>query len=69
MNSVAPAAAETDILKQMDPAAVAAMIAKSPQKRLGRVDEIAEVVLWLCSEACTFNTGASFDVSGGRAVY
>jgi 3-oxoacyl-[acyl-carrier protein] reductase len=69
VNSVAPAAAETDILKQMDPAAVAAMIAKSPQKRLGRVDEIAEVVLWLCSEACTFNTGASFDVSGGRAVY
>ncbi len=69
VNSVAPAAAETDILKQMDPAAVAAMIAKSPQKRLGRVEEIADVVLWLCSEACTFNTGAAFDVSGGRAVY
>jgi NAD(P)-dependent dehydrogenase (short-subunit alcohol dehydrogenase family) len=69
VNSVAPAAAETDILKQMAPEAVAIMIAKSPQKRLGRVEEIAEVVLWLCSEACTFNTGATFDVSGGRAVY
>lgn len=69
VNSVAPAAAETDILKQMDPEAVAAMIAKSPQGRLGRVEEIAEVVLWLCSEACTFNTGAVFDVSGGRATY
>ncbi len=69
VNSVAPAAAETDILKQMDPNAVAGMIAKSPQKRLARVDEIVEVVLWLCSEACTFNTGAVFDVSGGRAVY
>ncbi|HEX2554880.1 MAG TPA: SDR family NAD(P)-dependent oxidoreductase [Microvirga sp.] len=69
VNSVAPAAAETDILKQMAPEAVAIMIAKSPQKRLGRVEEIAEAVLWLCSEACTFNTGATFDVSGGRAVY
>jgi 3-oxoacyl-[acyl-carrier protein] reductase len=69
VNSVAPAAAETDILKQMDPDAVAGMIAKSPQKRLARVEEIVEVVLWLCSEACTFNTGAVFDVSGGRAVY
>jgi len=69
VNSVAPAAAETDILQQMAPEAVAIMIAKSPQKRLGRVEEIAEVVLWLCSEACTFNTGAVFDVSGGRAVY
>ncbi|MDQ4135808.1 MAG: SDR family oxidoreductase [Pseudomonadota bacterium] len=69
VNSVAPAAADTDILKQMDPEAVAIMIAKSPQKRLGRVEEITEVVLWLCSEACTFNTGAVFDVSGGRATY
>jgi NAD(P)-dependent dehydrogenase (short-subunit alcohol dehydrogenase family) len=69
VNSVAPAAADTDILKQMSPEAVAIMIAKSPQKRLGRVEEITEVVLWLCSEACSFNTGAVFDVSGGRATY
>ena len=69
VNSVAPAAADTDILKQMSAEAVAIMIAKSPQKRLGRVEEITEVVLWLCSEACSFNTGAVFDVSGGRATY
>jgi NAD(P)-dependent dehydrogenase (short-subunit alcohol dehydrogenase family) len=69
VNSVAPAAADTDILNQMSPEAVAIMIAKSPQKRLGRVEEITEVVLWLCSEACSFNTGAVFDVSGGRATY
>jgi 3-oxoacyl-[acyl-carrier protein] reductase len=45
------------------------MIEKSPLKRLGRVDEVAELVLWLCSEACSFSTGAVFDLSGGRATY
>lgn len=69
VNSVAPAAVETDILQQMAPEYVQAMIAKSPMKRLGTVDEVAEIVLWLCSEACSFSTGAAFDLSGGRATY
>lgn len=69
VNSVAPAAIETDILKQMAPDAVQTMIEKSPLKRLGTVDEVAELVLWLCSEACSFSTGAVFDASGGRATY
>jgi 2-dehydro-3-deoxy-L-rhamnonate dehydrogenase (NAD+) len=69
VNAVAPAAVETDILTQMAPAYVEAMIAKSPMRRLGSVDEVAEMVLWLCSEACSFSTGAVFDVSGGRATY
>ena len=67
--SLAPAAIETDILKQMAPEVVQAMIAKSPMKRLGTTDEVTEIVLWLCSEACSFNTGAVFDLSGGRATY
>ena len=69
VNCVAPAAIETEILAQMSPETVAAMIAKSPMGRLGTVEEAAELVLWLCSEACTFNTGAVFDLSGGRATY
>ena len=69
VNSVAPAAIETDILRQMALEAVRTMIEKSPLKRLGRVDEVAELVLWLCSEACSFSTGAVFDLSGGRATY
>ena len=69
VNAVAPAAVETDILQQMAPEYVQAMIAKSPMKRLGTVDEVAEMVLWLCSEACSFSTGAVFDASGGRATY
>ncbi len=69
VNCIAPAAVETAILSQMAPAIVAAMIAKSPMGRLGTVDEITAMALWLCSEACSFSTGAAFDASGGRATY
>lgn len=69
VNSVAPAAVKTEILDQMAPATVAAMIAKSPVQRLGTVEEVAAMTLWLCSDACEFSTGAVFDVSGGRATY
>ena len=69
VNSVAPAAIDTDILRQLSPDAVRRMIEVSPMKRLGTVEEVSDIVLFLCSEACSFNTGASFDVSGGRAVY
>jgi NAD(P)-dependent dehydrogenase (short-subunit alcohol dehydrogenase family) len=69
VNCVAPAAIETDLLKQLAPEVLEAMIAKSPMKRLGTVEELAEMVLWLCSDACSFNAGAVFDLSGGRATY
>jgi 3-oxoacyl-[acyl-carrier protein] reductase len=69
VNAIAPAAIDTDLLKQLSPELVKAMIDKSPMKRLGTVSEVSELVLWLCSEACSFNTGAIFDLSGGRAVY
>jgi 3-oxoacyl-[acyl-carrier protein] reductase len=38
-------------------------------RRLGDPQEVAELVVWLCSAACSFNTGAVFDLSGGRAMY
>lgn len=69
VNAVAPAAIETDLLQQMNPETVATMIGKSPLKRLGTVDELAELVAWLASERCSFSTGAVFDLSGGRATY
>lgn len=69
VNCVAPAAVKTEILDQMTPEFVRTMIDKSPLKRLGTIEEVAELVLWLSSDACSFNTGAVFDLSGGRAVY
>lgn len=69
VNAIAPAAVRTRLLEQMSPAHVQTMIDKCPMRRLLEPDEVAEMVLWLCSESCTFNTGAIFDLSGGRATY
>lgn len=69
VNAVAPAAVRTELLDQMSKEHVATMIAKSPLGRLGEPEEVAEMVLWLCSDACSFNTAAVFDLSGGRATY
>jgi 3-oxoacyl-[acyl-carrier protein] reductase len=69
VNAIAPAAIDTPLLGQMSPSHVQTMISKSPLGRLGTTAEVAEMVLWLSSDACTFNTGAVFDLSGGRATY
>src|ERR1700712_2114329 len=69
VNGIAPAAAETPLLRQMAASHVQTMIDKSPVGRLGTTQEVAALELWLCSDSCTFNTGATFDLSGGRATY
>lgn len=69
VNAVAPAAVRTRLLEQMSPAHVQTMVDKSPMRRLIEPAEVADLVLWLCSDSCTFNTGAVFDLSGGRATY
>jgi 3-oxoacyl-[acyl-carrier protein] reductase len=69
VNAIAPGTIDTEILQQLTPEDVRLLIDKSPMKRLGTVDEVAALALWLCSEDCSFSTGATFDLSGGRAVY
>lgn len=69
INCVAPGPIDTRMIRDLGNAAVDAMIAASPLGRLGDPQEVAALVLWLCSDACTFNTGAVFDMSGGRARY
>lgn len=69
VNAIAPAAVATGLLDQMSPEHVRTMIAKSPLGRLGEPSEVAELTVWLCSDSCTFSTGAVFDLSGGRATY
>lgn len=69
VNAIAPAAVRTALLEQMAPAHVQTMVDKSPMGRLGEPQEVAELAAWLCSDACSFSTGAVFDLSGGRATY
>ncbi len=69
VNCVAPGPINTTLISDLGPDVVESMIKSSPMNRLGSPSEVAEVVVWLCSDACTFATGAVFDVSGGRAAY
>jgi 3-oxoacyl-[acyl-carrier protein] reductase len=69
VNCVTPAVIETEILSQISKEHLAYMLAKIPLGRPGKVEEVAALVAWLCSEECSFSTGAVFDITGGRATY
>ena len=69
VNCVTPAAVKTGMFSQMTQSHIDFMLSKIPMARFGEVDEIAALVAWLCTEECSFSTGAVFDLSGGRAVY
>lgn len=69
VNCVTPAAVRTPIFAQMTPEHIQFMLSKIPMARFGLPEEIASLVCWLCSEDCSFSTGAVFDISGGRATY
>jgi NAD(P)-dependent dehydrogenase (short-subunit alcohol dehydrogenase family) len=69
VNCVTPAAVKTAIFDQMSQQHIDFMLSKIPLGRFGAVEEIAAMVAWLCSEECSFSTGAVFDLSGGRATY
>lgn len=69
VNCVAPAMVQTELLGEMTPEYIAGLKAKIPMGRFGSIGDNAEMVAWLCSDACSFSTGAVFDVSGGRATY
>jgi NAD(P)-dependent dehydrogenase (short-subunit alcohol dehydrogenase family) len=69
VNCIAPGPIDTGMIRSLGAPTVEAMIRDSPMKRLGTPDEVAELVAWLCSDACSFNAGAVFDMSGGRARY
>ena len=68
-NCVTPAAVKTAIFDQMSQQHIDFMLSKIPMGRFGQVEEIAALVGWLCTEDCSFSTGAVFDLSGGRATY
>ncbi|MBX3500900.1 MAG: SDR family oxidoreductase [Alphaproteobacteria bacterium] len=68
-NCICPAAIKTDLFKQMTQQHIDFMLSKIPMGRFATVEEAAALVTWLASPLCSFNTGAVFDLSGGRATY
>jgi 2-dehydro-3-deoxy-L-rhamnonate dehydrogenase (NAD+) len=69
VNCVAPAVIDTPILDGITEEHVGYMVERIPMGRIGTADEVAALVCWLGSEECSFSTGATYDISGGRAVY
>jgi NAD(P)-dependent dehydrogenase (short-subunit alcohol dehydrogenase family) len=69
VNCIAPAVIETAMLGDMSQEHIDYMVEKIPMGRLGKPEEVAALICWLASEECSFSTGATYDISGGRAVY
>jgi 3-oxoacyl-[acyl-carrier protein] reductase len=69
VNALAPAVIKTPINENTSQELLDYMIAKIPAGRLGEADEVAEILAFMASKACSFTTGFTFDISGGRATY
>lgn len=68
-NCVVPTLFDTELVRETDPRYIDFLREKIPMGRFGRPEELAAMVAWLCSDECSYNNGAVFDLSGGRATY
>jgi 2-dehydro-3-deoxy-L-rhamnonate dehydrogenase (NAD+) len=69
VNAIAPAVVETEMIAKTEPDVIRHISSLIPMGRLGRPEEVAELIAWLSSDRCSFSTGAVYDLSGGRATY
>lgn len=69
VNAIAPAVISTPMNDATAPEVLAHITSLIPMKRVGRAEEVAELVAWLTSDKVSFSTGAVYDISGGRATY
>lgn len=69
VNAIAPATIMTPMVEKMEPEQIKYMTDKIPMKRCGQLEEVANLAAWIVSAEASFNTGFTFDMTGGRAVY
>ena len=67
VNAVCPAVIDTPMADRAfaDPAVRRAVLAQHPLGRFGKPVEVAEAVLWLCSDKSSFTTGQYIAIDGG----
>ena len=69
INAMAPAVIQTPMVDVMPKEQVDYMTEKIPMQRTGTLQEVSDLVAFALSPNCSFTTGFTFDLSGGRAVY
>jgi NAD(P)-dependent dehydrogenase (short-subunit alcohol dehydrogenase family) len=69
VNAIAPAVIATPMNADTDPGVLAHITSLIPMQRVGRPEEVAELIAFLASDRVSFSTGAVYDLSGGRATY
>ena len=69
INCLAPAVIRTTMNTNTSEETLKYMISRIPLGREGESEEVAEMLAFMASKACSFTTGFTFDASGGRATY
>lgn len=72
INAVCPGVIDTSMVADMlegQAEAMAEIMRQQPIGRLGRADEVAAAVLWLCSPAASFVVGVALPVDGGYTTH
>ena len=69
VNSVAPGFIETDMTSYLDDSAKKDLIETIPLKRLGKSEDVAELVLFLASDEASYITGQTISIDGGLLMY
>ena len=69
VNAVAPGVIESTGTKQYPPALLARAVSKIPLKRIGTIEEVAASIVFLCSPAAQFITGATLRIDGAQSLW
>lgn len=69
INAMAPAVIQTPMVDAMPSEQIEYMTEKIPMQRTGTLQEVSDLAAFVLSPSCSFTTGFTFDLSGGRAVY
>lgn len=69
INAMAPAVIQTPMVDVMPQEQVEYMTEKIPMRRTGKLQEVSDLAAFALSPMCSFTTGFTFDLTGGRAVY
>jgi len=69
VNAIAPGYIDTDMVAAVPADVLEKIVAKIPVGRLGKAEEIARGVVFLCGEDAGFVTGSTLSINGGQHMY